>query len=75
MLADLKAEITVVVDVYREPTVRLCHIAHLGVSTFGFSFRLRGRDVPSAPVRVELAAPDGSLWSWGRQPGEFAVER
>jgi len=51
--------------VSRPPTVRLRHIAHLGVRTFGFSFTLNGRDVPKVPVRVELAAPGGGTWTWG----------
>jgi uncharacterized protein (TIGR03084 family) len=49
----------------REPTGRLRHVAYLGVRTFGFCFRLHGRPVPDAPVRVELAAPDGTAWAWG----------
>ena len=48
-----------------EPTARLRHIAHLGACTFGFAFTLRGRPVPTTPVRVELAAPDGASWVWG----------
>jgi uncharacterized protein (TIGR03084 family) len=53
------------VDVRRIPTARLRHIAHLGVSTFGFAYRLNGRAVPETPVRVELTAPDGDVWTWG----------
>ena len=49
----------------REPTDRLRHVAHLGVQTFGFTFRNNGREVPEAPVRVELVAPSGALWTWG----------
>jgi uncharacterized protein (TIGR03084 family) len=66
------------VGVRREPTARLRHIADLGVRTFAFCFRLRGRPVPDAPVRVELSGPEGSdglggrRWSWG--PGS-AVDR
>jgi uncharacterized protein (TIGR03084 family) len=44
---------------------RLRHIAHLGVGTFGFVFTINGRPTPTAPVRVELAAPDGDTWTWG----------
>ncbi len=47
------------------PTARLRHIAHLGVRTMGFSFALRGLPAPDRPVRVELAAPDGTAWAWG----------
>jgi uncharacterized protein (TIGR03084 family) len=51
--------------VRRPATARLRHIAHLGVATFGFCFRLNGRPVPSAAVRVELAGPGGETWTWG----------
>ncbi len=49
----------------REPTARLRHIAHLGVATRGWSHQVHGEQPPPAPVRVELAAPDGDLWTWG----------
>jgi uncharacterized protein (TIGR03084 family) len=49
----------------RRPTARLRHVAHLGVRTLGWSFRLRGLEVPEAPVRVELTGPDGDVWTWG----------
>ena len=49
----------------REATKRLRHIADLGVRTFAFCFRLRGRPVPAVPVRVELDAPGGEHWTWG----------
>jgi uncharacterized protein (TIGR03084 family) len=51
--------------VTREPTARLRHIAHLGVLTRGFSFVVRGRPLPETRVRVELTAPDGTVWTWG----------
>jgi uncharacterized protein (TIGR03084 family) len=44
---------------------RLQQVAHLGVSTFGFSFRVHGLEVPDEVVRVELTAPDGTPWVWG----------
>ncbi|WP_219418143.1 TIGR03084 family metal-binding protein [Pseudonocardia nigra] len=49
----------------REPTARLRHVAHIGVRALPFSFALHGRAVPDAPVRVELVAPDGAMWTWG----------
>lgn len=51
--------------VERELAARLRHIAHLGFTTFAFSYRLRGLEVPQAEVRVELRAPDDSQWVWG----------
>jgi uncharacterized protein (TIGR03084 family) len=58
----------------RWPTARLRHVAHLGIATRGFSFQLRGQPVPDAPVRVELAAPDGSVWAWGPADAYDRVE-
>ena len=49
----------------RRPTARLRHVAHLGVRTLGWSFRVHDLPVPEAPVRVELTGPDGDSWSWG----------
>jgi uncharacterized protein (TIGR03084 family) len=51
--------------VTREPTGRLRHIAHLGVSTRAFSYAIRDKTPPPGPVRVELTAPDGTTWLWG----------
>jgi uncharacterized protein (TIGR03084 family) len=47
------------------PTMRLRHIAHLGVRTFGFAFQIHGLEIPDTAVRVELTAPDRTTWSWG----------
>ena len=49
----------------RAPTARLRHVAYLAVRTRGFSFLSRGLTPPGAEVRVELTAPDGSLWTFG----------
>ncbi|GAA2236513.1 TIGR03084 family metal-binding protein [Kitasatospora cystarginea] len=53
--------------VEREPTGRLRQVAHLGVRTMGFAFALHGLPVPppDLPLRVELSAPTGELWTWG----------
>ena len=51
--------------VVRPVTDRLRHVAHLGVRTLGHGFAAHGREAPTTPVRVELAAPDGDTWVWG----------
>jgi uncharacterized protein (TIGR03084 family) len=51
--------------VTRTPTDRLRHVAHLGFRTLGHSFQACGRQAPTEPVRVELVAPDGALWTFG----------
>jgi uncharacterized protein (TIGR03084 family) len=49
----------------RRPTGRLRHVAHIGVRARPFSYVTNGRPAPAGEVRVELDAPDGSVWSWG----------
>jgi len=44
---------------------RLRHIAQLGFMTREFAYRTRGMDAPAEPLRVELEAPSGALWTWG----------
>ncbi|QGN46435.1 TIGR03084 family protein [Micromonospora sp. WMMC415] len=51
--------------VTRPATARLRHVAYLGFRTLRHSFAAHGHEVPTAPVRVELAAPDGATWSYG----------
>lgn len=53
------------VGVAREPTDRLRHVAHIGIGARGYSYAVHGREVPSAPIRVELDAPSGARWTWG----------
>lgn len=49
----------------RAGTARLRHIAHIGVTTFGWSFVNRRLPVPSAMPSVSLDSPDGEPWQWG----------
>ncbi|HEY3732653.1 MAG TPA: TIGR03084 family metal-binding protein [Streptosporangiaceae bacterium] len=52
--------------VRREPTARLRHVAHIGISARPFSFAANGLPVPEQPVRIELIAPGGGdMWLWG----------
>ncbi|MGI9595295.1 MAG: TIGR03084 family metal-binding protein [Acidimicrobiales bacterium] len=46
-------------------TDRLRHVAHIGVSTRGWSYVNLGMTPPEGPVRVELVAPSGETWTWG----------
>ena len=52
-------------EVTREPTGRLRHIAHIGVRALPFSFIVNGLAAPTEPVRVELAWSGGEVWAWG----------
>lgn len=58
--------------VTRRPTQRLRHVAHISIAARGYAYRINGLTPPDAPIRVELIAPDGSLWTWGP---EDAAER
>ena len=49
----------------RPATDRLRHVAHIGVRARPYSYAVRGRELPAAEVRVELAAPSGTTWTWG----------
>jgi uncharacterized protein (TIGR03084 family) len=60
--------------VVRPPTDRLRHVAHLAVRALPFSYAVHGRPAPTEPVRVELTAPGGELWTWG-PPGTPDVVR
>lgn len=47
------------------PSDRLRHVAHIGVTTRGWSYVNRGETVPPGEVRIELTAPSGAIWTWG----------
>ena len=51
--------------VKRPATARLRSIAHIGVRTRDYAFNINGLTPPADPFRVELRAPDGSVWAWG----------
>jgi uncharacterized protein (TIGR03084 family) len=57
----------------RPATPRLRHIAHLGVTTMGWAFANRGLAVPAVAPRVQLDAPDGTVWAWGDEASGHRV--
>jgi uncharacterized protein (TIGR03084 family) len=59
------SDIAEALGVARVPTNRLRHIAFLGYRTFGHSFLAHGRPLPTAPVYLDLTAPDGTQWTYG----------
>jgi len=58
--------------VTRVPSLRLRHVAHLGVVTFGWSHVNRGETPPDRAPTVELVSPDGGTWEWNPD-GDGAV--
>ncbi|WP_405589573.1 TIGR03084 family metal-binding protein [Streptomyces sp. NBC_01190] len=51
--------------VSRPPTARLWHVARIAVAARDYAFAAHARPVPTAEFRVELTAPDGTLWTFG----------
>lgn len=51
----------------RPKTNRLKHVAHIGVTTFGWAYINRKLSVPENMVRVELTSPTGDIWSWNQE--------
>lgn len=60
-------------DVQRQPTERLRHVAFIGVRALPNSYQARGLAIPDAPVRVELHAPGGDLWAFGPEDAPDTV--
>lgn len=56
-----------------EVSMRLKHVAHIGVRARAFAYANNQRQLPDADVRVELVAPDGSTWSWGDESASDSV--
>jgi len=48
-----------------EVSMRLRHVAHIGVRARPFAYANNRRQLPNEDVRVELVAPNGELWTWG----------
>jgi uncharacterized protein (TIGR03084 family) len=55
------------IGVEPEITDRIRHVAHLGVRTRGFAFSVHQLDAPAEEFRIELVAPSGEPWTWGRE--------
>jgi len=60
-------------QVERNATARLRHVAQLGFITRKWSYQVRGEDVPSGDVRLVLTTPSGGLWTWGRDDAEDTI--
>jgi len=46
-------------------SMRLKHVAHIGVRAMPFAFAANKLPAPVGEVYVELTAPDNSVWTWG----------
>ncbi len=61
-------------EVTRDATDRLRHIAQLGFLTRQWSYAVRGEVAPPGDVRLELLGPDGDVWRWGSFDADDSVE-
>ena len=61
------------VGVQRSPSDRLKHVAHIGVGARAFSLLINQVPEDSRPIRVELTAPGGELWTWGDETSDQRV--
>ncbi|MFE9039859.1 TIGR03084 family metal-binding protein [Streptomyces sp. NPDC007818] len=59
--------------VVRQPTARLRHVAWIGHRARAYAYLVRGEQPPAEPVRVELVAPDGELWTFGPEEAVLRV--
>ncbi|MEZ5740092.1 MAG: TIGR03084 family metal-binding protein [Burkholderiaceae bacterium] len=57
----------------RIDTDRIRNIVVLGINTFGWTFKVHGRDVPEAPPQVELTAPTGARWVYHEGSGSGRI--
>jgi uncharacterized protein (TIGR03084 family) len=53
---------------------RLRNIAHIGVSTFGWTFANRHLPLPGRAPFVRLTAPSGAIWEWNEPDDGNRVE-
>jgi uncharacterized protein (TIGR03084 family) len=60
-------------EVDREPTDRLRHVAQLGFITRRWSYAVRGETEPPGTVRLELTGPHGDVWRWGPDGAEDSI--
>lgn len=66
-------EVFDVLGVDRSDTDRIKNIAHIGVKTYGWSFRNRKEEVPTPKPYVRLTAPSGGLWEWNETQADNRV--
>ncbi|WP_425045185.1 TIGR03084 family metal-binding protein [Primorskyibacter sp. S87] len=61
-------EVFDILGVKRQEHDRIRNIVVLGVNTFGWAYKVHGKEPPESMPRLELTAPSGTLWEFG-DPG------
>jgi len=60
--------------VTRKNEDRIKNVAHIGVTTFSWSFRVRGEIPPAPKPFVKLTAPSGEIWTWNTNQANNRIE-
>jgi len=63
-----------VMGLEREDADRLKNVAHIGVTTYSWSFKVRGEDPILPKPYVRLTAPSGAIWEWNEPQDNNKVE-
>jgi len=63
-----------ILGVARKNYDRLKNVAHIGVTTFSYSFRIRGKTPPTPKPFVKLIAPSGAIWTWNENQADNRIE-
>lgn len=63
-----------VLGVDRVNADRIKNVAHIGVTTFSWSFRVRGITPPTPKPFVKLTAPSAKIWTWNEEQADNRVE-
>lgn len=58
----------------RENADRLKNVAHIGVTTYSWSFKVKGMEPIKPKPYVRLTAPSGAIWEWNDPQEDNKVE-
>jgi len=58
----------------RQNEARLKNVAHIGVTTYSWSFKVKGMTPILPKPYVRLNAPDGEIWEWNEPQNDNKVE-
>ena len=58
----------------RENADRLKNVAHIGVTTYSWSFKVNGLEPPKPKPYVRLTGPSGAIWEWNDPQSDNRIE-